>query len=112
MKVRVQISTKLCSNYRLYHVPIAATSQLLKLVNTELKLEQNSVADLPNGFTSFELTTDGSMATLLRQHDQEKVKVQLDANSAIEAASDDVEFEEEEGKLPEDELEVDLKGCK
>ena len=51
---------------------------------------------LENVFSSFELSTEGSLATLKRQHDQETVKVQLDANSAIEASSDDVDFEGEE----------------
>lgn len=73
-----------------------ATSQLLKRVNTELKLEQKPVGDLQSVFSSFELTTDGSLATLKRQHDLETIKIQLDANSAIEASSDDVEFEGEE----------------
>ena len=49
------------------------------------------------------MTLDGSLATLTRNHEQEKVKVQLDANSAIEAASDDVEFDEEEGATNIDE---------
>ena len=62
-----------------------------------------------SGFTSFELKLDGSLATLVRKHDQEQVKIQLDANSAIEAGSDDMEFDEEageEGAATDDEPEV------
>lgn len=87
----------------------AATSKLVKQVTTELKLEQKPVEDLTSGFTSFELKLDGSLATLIRNHNQEQVKVQLDANSAIEAGSDDVEFDEEpgeEGATTDDESEV------
>ena len=83
---------------------LAATSQLLKRVNTELKLEQKPAEDLQNKFTSFELTVEGAMATLQRQHDQERVKVQVDANSAIEASSDDMDFEEGEGEEEETEV--------
>ena len=61
-----------------------------------MKLEKKPLDSLENVFSSFELSTEGSLATLKRQHDQETIKVQLDANSAIEASSDDVEFEEEE----------------
>lgn len=82
--------------YLFEFVMFVATSQLLKRVNTELKLEQKPVGDLQSVFSSFELTTDGSLATLKRQHDLETIKIQLDANSAIEASSDDVEFEGEE----------------
>ena len=41
---------------------------------------------------------DGALATLIRNHNQEKVKVQLDANSAIEASGDDEAFDVEEGE--------------
>ena len=85
---------------------IAAASKLVKQVTTELKLEQKPLEDLSSRFTLFELTLDGSLATLVRNHDQEKVKVQLDANSAIEAAGDDVEFDAEEGAGLDEEPEV------
>ena len=85
----------------------AASSQLVKQVTTELKLEQKPIEDLSTGFTSFELTLDGALATLVRDHNQEKVKVQLDANSAVEAANDDVtEFDEDEGAATDDESDV------
>ena len=64
----------------------------------ELKLEQKPVEDLASGFTSFELTLDGALATLIRNHNEEQVKVQLDANSAIEAGGDDEGFDVEEGE--------------
>ena len=57
----------------------------------------------PSGFTSFELTADGALATLTRQHDQESIKIQMDANSAIEASSDEAEFD---GEGEEEEAEV------
>ena len=57
----------------------------------------------PSGFTSFELTVDGALATLTRQHDQESVKIQMDANSAIEASSDEADFD---GEVEEEEAEV------
>ncbi len=36
---------------------------------------------------------DGALATLTRSHDQEQVKVQVDANHAIEAGGDGEEFD-------------------
>lgn len=92
------------ANHRL-NCHFTATSQLLKRINTELKLEQKPAEGLQNKFTSFELTIDGAVATLQHQHNQEKVKVQVDANSAIEAACDDMDFEEGEG---EEELETEV----
>ena len=70
-------------------------------------MEQKPAEGLQNKFTSFELTIDGAVATLRCQHNQENVKVQVDANSAIEACSDDMDFEEgEEGE----ELETEVSG--
>ena len=88
---------------------LAATSKLAKQVATELKLEQKPTEDLAGGFTSFELKLDGALATLTRSHDQEEVKVQLNANDAIEAGGDEDEFdgaesEEEAGMDGESEV--------
>ena len=59
-----------------------------------------------SGFTSFELKLDGALATLTRNHDQEQVKVQVDANHAIEVGGDGEEFDgvesEEEGGMDEE----------
>ena len=91
----------------------AATSKLAKQVSTELKLEQKPTEDLASGFTSFELKLDGALATLTRDHDQEQVKVQVDANNAIEAGGDeegfdDVESEEEDGMDEESEVATEI----
>ena len=105
--VKVRTIPLFCANYSFFF--FVATSKLVKQVTTELKLEQKPAEDLVSGFTSFELKLDGSLATLVRKHDQEQVKIQLDANSAIEAGSDDMEFDEEvgeEGAATDDEPEV------
>ena len=43
------------------------------------------------------------MATLLRSYNNEEVKVQLDANSALEGDSDDVEPSEDDESFEEEE---------
>ena len=49
---------------------------------------------------------DGALATLTRSHSQEQVKVQVDANHAIEAGGDGEEFDgvesDEEGGMDEE----------
>lgn len=49
---------------------------------------------------------DGALATLTRSHSQEQVKVQVDANHAIEAGGDGEEFDgvesDEEGGIDEE----------
>ena len=91
----------------------SASTKLLKVVENEISLEQAVVEDLPK-ISSFQVTVENSVATLMRMVNQEEVKVQLDANSAIEVSPDEMDVRDEgedydsEDQSQEDEDEAEV----
>ncbi len=67
-------------------------SKLLNVVKAEISTEQKMLENLPT-FSAFDVSVDGSIATLLRSYKSEEVKVQLDVNRASEVVSDEMEGE-------------------
>eukprot|EP00731_Ephydatia_muelleri_P022422 Em0015g5a len=65
-----------------------ASSRLLQCLNEEIRLEKKVPDNLP-AVGKFDIQIKGSLATLVQNHGQEKIQVQLDANSAIEVMQDD-----------------------
>lgn len=65
-----------------------ASQSLLKCVREDLKLEQQALVKLPS-VTGYETTVTGSQALLQCIKGNDKVKVELDANNAVEVASDE-----------------------
>ncbi len=63
-------------------------------MKAEISTEQKVLENLPT-FSSFDVSVDGSIATLLRSYKNEEVKVQLDVNRASEVVSDEMEMEGE-----------------
>ena len=84
-------------------------------MENEISLEQAVLEDLPK-ISSFQVTIENSMATLMRTFNQEEVKVQLDANSAIEVSPDEMDVRDEgedydsedQSQEDEDETEVSI----
>ena len=66
-------------------------------MKAEISTEQKVLENLPT-FSSFDVSVDGSIATLLRSYKNEEVKVQLDVNRASEVVSDEMEMEGMEGE--------------
>ncbi len=71
-----------------------ASSNLLNVVKSEILTEQNILESLPT-FSLFNLSLEGSIATLSRSYQKEEVKVQLDVGRVSEVDSNEMEFESE-----------------
>ncbi len=99
--------------YSTYLYTYTATSKLLNIVKSEISAEKNILENLPT-FSLFNISLDGSVATLSRSYQNEEVKVQLDVGRANESDEMEVESDsggdlEETGKELYDEEEVDEK---
>lgn len=62
----------------------AAATNLLSIVNEEISTERKVLEKLPK-ISSFDITLDGSIATLVRMYGSEEVKVQLNTNHTSES---------------------------
>lgn len=70
-----------------------ASSRLLQCLNEEIRLEKKVPDNLP-AVGKFNIQIKGSLATLVQNYGQEKIQVQLDANSAIEVVQDEEDLED------------------
>lgn len=79
-----------------------ATSKLQKCVSNELALEEKIIGELPE-FASFRTTVADTQAVLQRTFNNEEIKVELDADSALESAAEDEYSERSSSDSDEDE---------